>query len=56
MLVGDSANDIKAAKAAGVRSLAVGYGYTGEDTLRELGPDYFARSPEEITRILLSAG
>lgn len=56
VLVGDSANDIKAAKGAGTRSLAVGYGYTGEAALKELGPDYFASSPEEITRLLLSAG
>lgn len=48
VLVGDGINDIKAAKAAGIRSFAVGYGYTDKDTLLKLQPDYFAATPDEI--------
>lgn len=44
--VGDSAEDVKAARANGFRSLAVGTGWTGHDVLRALEPDLFV---EDLT-------
>ncbi|MHB9154815.1 MAG: HAD family hydrolase [Endomicrobiales bacterium] len=55
ILVGDGPNDILAAKAAGISSLAVGYGYTGKEELLALSPDYFVSSPLDIVSCLTGA-
>ncbi|HEX4747167.1 MAG TPA: HAD-IA family hydrolase [Gaiellaceae bacterium] len=51
--VGDSPFDIGAAKAAGVFSVAVGWGgiHPDERLLAE-GPDAFVRTPEELLRVI----
>lgn len=57
IMVGDSVNDIDAARAAGVPVIAVGFGYT-EVPISQLGPDRiierFGDLPEAV-RILASA-
>ena len=53
VLVGDGVNDILAARAAGVRSCAVGYGLTPPDALRAAAPDYFCQGMEELTACLV---
>lgn len=52
ILIGDGMTDILAAKAAGVSSGAVLYGYTAKEKLAALNPDYYFESPEEIKTIL----
>lgn len=39
MMVGDSENDVLAAKNAGMTSICVGYGYTDKKVINELQPD-----------------
>lgn len=48
LMVGDGHNDIKGARAAGVASCAVLWGFTDEALLRDLQPDSFARVPVEL--------
>ena len=51
--VGDSPFDIGAAKAAGVYSVAVGWGgIHPDDRLLAEGPDAFVRTPEELLGVL----
>jgi len=51
VLVGDSTNDVRAAKAAGVKSCAVGYGYGNRQKVAALEPDYFCETPEDLLKI-----
>jgi len=51
-MVGDSTSDIRQAKAAGVKSVAVTWGYHSEPKLRAESPDFVAHTPEEIVDIL----
>jgi phosphoglycolate phosphatase len=55
VLVGDGVNDILAARAAGVRSCAVGYGLTPAEELQAAGPDYFCSGMTELTACLCGA-
>ncbi|MBI1820822.1 MAG: HAD-IA family hydrolase [Nitrospirae bacterium] len=41
LMVGDGVNDILAARSAGAKSCAVGYGLTLPERLKEASPDYF---------------
>ncbi|MDR2426042.1 MAG: HAD-IA family hydrolase [Endomicrobium sp.] len=52
IMIGDSANDIKAAKAAGIDSLAVLYGYDSGQ-IKEYQPDYTAETPGDIIKFVL---
>ncbi|MDR3048549.1 MAG: HAD-IA family hydrolase [Elusimicrobiota bacterium] len=52
IMLGDGVNDIKIAKAAGVKSLAVLYGFTDAKTLQELKPDYTVQKASEIKNII----
>jgi pyrophosphatase PpaX len=52
VMVGDSPYDIAAAKAAGVRSIAVLWGPFSREDLERESPDAFAGSVEELFRIL----
>lgn len=49
LMVGDSRNDIEAARAAGVRSLAVTYGYNHGRPVREEAPDFLCDSLLALT-------
>lgn len=51
IMIGDSENDIKAAKAAGIASLAVLYGYSDLAHIKKYSPDYIVKTPEEIVKI-----
>ncbi|MFQ5455378.1 MAG: HAD family hydrolase [Nitrospirota bacterium] len=48
VLIGDSINDILAARAAGIRSCAVGYGLGEADILKESKPDIFCKRVEDL--------
>jgi len=50
-MVGDTSNDIDAAKAANIKSIVIGGGYTHEN-VNTLGADYTLDSMKEITKLL----
>lgn len=51
-LVGDSANDIRGARAAGMHAIAVTYGYNQGRDVRELQPDLVVDSAAELPQYL----
>jgi pyrophosphatase PpaX len=51
--VGDSPFDVQAAKAAGLRSVAVSWGAFSEDTLREAEPDHLVPDIDAAVDVLL---
>jgi len=52
--VGDSPFDVEAAKAAGLTSVAVGWGAFSEERLREAEPDYLVPDIEAAVDVLLA--
>lgn len=54
IFVGDSEVDVDTARNAGMRVLAVTWGFRDVDILREHGASLFADTPDEATRLLLS--
>lgn len=54
-LVGDTAADIEAAKAAGVRSIAVSWGYESMEALKKAAPDALATTVAELANALSTA-
>ena len=50
-MVGDTSNDIDAAKAANIKSIAISGGYTHVN-VNTLGADYTLDSMKEITKLL----
>lgn len=54
ILVGDSVNDIQAAKAAGVRSVCVTYGYHQGEDLSAYRPDYLIEQFASLLDIVAS--
>lgn len=52
--VGDSPFDVQAAKAAGLRSIAVSWGAFSEDTLRQAGPDHLVPDIDAVVDVLLA--
>lgn len=52
--VGDEVRDIVSCKKAGVKVIAVTWGYDSEQILLEEKPDYLVRKPQEILDILLN--
>lgn len=53
LFVGDTANDLGAARAAGWPSCAVTWGQIPEEELRRLQPDFLVRHPREIAALVL---
>ena len=53
VMVGDRKFDVAGAKAEGVISVAVAYGYGPMDELKIAKPDYIVRSVEELEKLLL---
>ncbi|MBI3900347.1 MAG: phosphoglycolate phosphatase [Gammaproteobacteria bacterium] len=51
-LIGDSANDVMAARAAGMPAIAVTYGYNHGQDVRELNPDLVVDSLAEVPQYL----
>jgi phosphoglycolate phosphatase len=54
-LVGDSVADLRAARAAGVRSCAVLWGYGAEVDLRAEGPDAVLSRPDDLVALVAEA-
>lgn len=52
VMVGDSINDLLAARAAGAKCCLVGYGYGKKESLTEAGPDFFADTVEDLEEII----
>ena len=52
-MIGDSVNDIKAARNAGIPSVAVTFGYT-ETPVQQLGPDYIIDHFDELFPLIKS--
>src|SRR3989338_4483916 len=50
--IGDSRVDVMAAKAAGMKSIAVTWGYESQSNLEKENPDFIVKSPEEILGIV----
>ncbi|MEO2055207.1 MAG: HAD-IA family hydrolase [Nitrospira sp.] len=48
VMIGDSLNDIYAARSAGVRSCAVAYGFGNADELLSESPDFFVETGEAL--------
>jgi phosphoglycolate phosphatase len=48
IMIGDRAEDIRAARAHGIQAVAVGWGYGAPEELREAGPDYFAPTVADL--------
>jgi phosphoglycolate phosphatase len=42
IMIGDRAEDVRAARAHGIGAVAVGWGYGAPEELRDARPDYFA--------------
>lgn len=56
LMVGDTAADIWAGQAAGVKTCAVSYGFGDLDQLNSARPDYWIASFDELTRIVQENG
>ena len=51
--VGDSNHEIDVAKKVGIRSIAVTWGFTGEQKLRSRNPDYIVNNAQELENVIL---
>jgi len=49
--IGDTSGDIREANRAGVRSVAVTWGWHDEERLRAAGPDYIVKTPAELIKL-----
>lgn len=54
--VGDEVRDAEAAREAGLRFVAVSWGYNSPKAFREAGPEMMVSTPEELAGIFLTAG
>jgi len=54
IFIGDSNHEIEVARATGIKSIAVTWGFTSEEKLKSVGPDYIAHNIKELENILLS--
>jgi phosphoglycolate phosphatase len=52
LFIGDSTNDVHAARAAGVRCCGVGYGLSPKEEVRAALPDFFADTVADLDRLL----
>ncbi|MDR2436614.1 MAG: HAD-IA family hydrolase [Endomicrobium sp.] len=53
VMIGDSSNDFLVAKAAGVASIAVSYGYCDFKQIESYKPNFIVKRPQEIVDIVL---
>jgi phosphoglycolate phosphatase len=53
VMIGDSPNDFLVAKAAGIASIAVSYGYCDLKQIESYKPDFIVKKPQEIIDIVL---
>jgi len=52
LYVGDETRDILASQAAGVKSIAVGWGFNNKQLLLKHNPDYYIDTPNELVAII----
>jgi phosphoglycolate phosphatase len=50
--IGDEERDVQAAKQNKVKVIAVGWGYDNEQVLKKQKPDFFAKEPKDLLKIL----
>jgi phosphoglycolate phosphatase-like HAD superfamily hydrolase len=50
--IGDEIRDIEAALLAGIKIIAVTWGYNSEKSLKKANPDYLIHNPQDLLRIL----
>ncbi len=50
--VGDEVRDVEAARKAGLRIIAVSWGFNSKKLLERNKPDYFAESPDELLKLI----
>jgi phosphoglycolate phosphatase len=55
-MIGDAISDIRAARQAGVKSIAVTWGHQSEGKLASALPDYLVRSPGELEELFRKRG
>lgn len=56
LMVGDNSHDILSAKAAGVKSVAVGWALKGADYLKVFAPDYIIDEAKDLIKIVQEEG
>ena len=54
LMVGDSSNDVKAARSAGFNVVCVPYGYNHGEDIRDARPDYIVDSIDELAAVFLN--
>ncbi|MCG8696930.1 MAG: HAD-IA family hydrolase [Bacteroidales bacterium] len=52
VIIGDTNFDIQAGKETGIKSVAVGYGFTAEEELKKTLPDYYCQEMEDLYNLL----
>ena len=52
-MIGDSCNDIISGQKAGIKTIAVTFGFNGESHLKNCTADFYASSPEEVCKKIL---
>ena len=52
VMVGDRKFDVEGAKAFGLMSIGVGYGYAGSRELMDAGPDFYVATVKELEKLL----
>lgn len=52
-MIGDEVRDIKASKRSGIKCIAVTWGFQDEVTLRRSNPDFIAKTPKDILKIIV---
>jgi len=55
LVIGDTDNDVLAARAAGTHVCAAGWGYARQEELLALQPDFYARTPAELKALLVDS-
>ena len=56
LMIGDGASDISAAKKAGIRSIAVDWGFHSREKLQQQSPTFMAPTPESLFWLLTGKG
>jgi phosphoglycolate phosphatase-like HAD superfamily hydrolase len=51
-VIGDAVSDIRAARKAAVRSIAVTWGHQSREKLEQARPDYIVHTPEDLVQLL----
>jgi len=51
VMIGDGTSDVLAARAAGIKSCAVGYGYGVKEKVMESSPDFYAEEVGDIVKL-----